>query len=162
LDRLNLLVPFVMDCLWEQELEWAVMSFFVVSSWDLFGLVVLLDSKWEKEIPVTLWLVVSFVNSTIIVVNLMGFWDHEIMNFLFEFLDWLNEIGPSHCEFIHMGVGNRLVKILHLVEEVSLLNVSSSDRFVPFVVKSVHVGRDFSNVGHESMDFRHLFQIRVA
>ena len=52
----------------------------------------------------------------------------EFVDFLLELSDWLNEIGPSHLEFIHMGVRNGLVKIHHFVVEGSLFNVSSSDR----------------------------------
>jgi len=89
-------------------------------------------------------------------------WFEEIVYFTLEFLNWCNEIGPSHLEFIHMVVRDGLVKLLHFVPEGLFLNVSSSDRFIPFVVKSIDLGRDISNVDHESVDFSHLFHIRVA
>jgi len=170
LDSLDLLVPFVMD--WHQELEGAVMGFGVGGSW---GLVMLLwGSEWEKEIPVTSLLVVSLllsglgVGPDLVVVGLeglsnfvLGLLDKSVHLFV-ELSDWLNEIGPSHLELIHMGMGNGLVKILHFMEESSLLNVSSSDRFVPFVVESINLSGDISNVDHDSSDLSHSFHISVA
>jgi len=153
--------------LWHQEFEWVVVLLLMMGNWGLM-LLGFMMSEWEKEIPVSTFLMVSWYWYLLCFVVVLGGWEspvgwfEEIVYFTLEFLNWCNEIGPSHLEFIHMVVRDGLVKLLHFVPEGLFLNVSSSDRFIPFVVKSIDLGRDISNVDHESVDFSHLFHIREA
>lgn len=133
--------------------------------WDL--LLVLVVWEWEKEVKSTV--VLGFVLSLLFLVmnwNLVDLvvwvWLEELMNFLLEFLNWLNKVWPSHLELIHLCVWDRFIEISHFVVESSLLNVSSSDRFVPLVVKSIYISGNLSNIDEESVDLSHLLHVSVA
>lgn len=156
LDRLNSLSELMVD--WHQELEGAVVDLFVVSC----SFFIVMHVEWEKEIPVSLRHMVGGMLWCFMMVHNVWVWLEELVDFILELLNWFNEIGPSHLEFIHMGVGDACVKLLHLVPESLLLDVSSSDRFIPLVVESVDLGGDISNIDHESVDLSHLFHIRVT
>lgn len=86
----------------------------------------------------------------------------ELVDLMLHLSIWLDEIWPSHLEFVHVVVGDRFVKISDFVDEGSFLDVGSGNRFVPFVVKSIDSGGDFSNVNHESVDLSHLLHVGVT
>jgi len=154
---------------WEEQLEWVLVVgwlWLLLVLWDLLVLVVW---EWEKEVPsavvlrfVCLLLLLSLLVVYWNLVDLVVVWLEEFMNFLFEFLNWFNKVWPSHLELIHLGVWDGFIEISHLVVESSLLNVSSSDRFVPLVVKSIDISRDLTNIDEESVDLSHLLHIGVA
>merc|ERR1719263_614702 len=52
--------------------------------------------------------------------------------------------------------------ILDVLVEFLSLDVGSLDRHVPFVVEAGKLSREFSDIGHDSVDLSHLLVIRVA
>lgn len=128
--------------------------------------VLVVVSEWEEPSEVQLWevrhvMLCWFVMGLLLVVGPVWGFEHGV-DFTLEVINFLGNIWPLHHEFIMAVMWDIVVELSEILHELASLDMFSLNGFVPFVVESVDVGSNVSNISEDSLDFSHLFHIGIA